>query len=162
MLINPRVVFTFPRQGQLLLFLTSTVILLCKEACLLQLGEYPLYPAWGLGMRLLRATQARVLHAPRYTPAFLREKIVKKTQCESYCKMTAESCQQCCGSMTFWCGSGSGLTFKLPKQIIKTFFCLLLFEGTFTSFSKIKSQQEATKLWESRFFLLFLFYYSKK
>ncbi len=37
----------------------------------------------------------------------------------------------------------------------KTFFCLLLFEGTFTSFSKIKSHKEVTKQQESRFFLLF-------
>jgi hypothetical protein len=36
------------------------------------------------------------------------------------------------------------------------FFSLLLFEGTFTSFSKIKSQKEVTKQEESRFFLLFL------
>jgi hypothetical protein len=28
---------------------------------------------------------------------------------------------------------------------IKKFFCLLLFEGTFTSFSKTKSQKEVTK-----------------
>jgi hypothetical protein len=38
----------------------------------------------------------------------------------------------------------------------KKFFCLLLFEGTFTSFSKTKSQKEVTKQKESRFFLLFL------
>jgi hypothetical protein len=33
------------------------------------------------------------------------------------------------------------------KKLIlkKKFFCLLLFEGTFTSFSKIKSQKEVTK-----------------
>jgi hypothetical protein len=33
------------------------------------------------------------------------------------------------------------------KKLIfnKKFFCLLLFEGTFTSFSKIKSPKEATK-----------------
>jgi hypothetical protein len=33
------------------------------------------------------------------------------------------------------------------KQIffILKFFCLLLFEGAFTSFSKIKSQKEVTK-----------------
>ncbi len=28
---------------------------------------------------------------------------------------------------------------------LKTLFCLLLFEGTFTSFSKIKRQEEVTK-----------------
>jgi hypothetical protein len=36
------------------------------------------------------------------------------------------------------------------------FFCLLLFEGAFTSFSKIKSQKAVTKPYESRFFLLCL------
>jgi hypothetical protein len=37
------------------------------------------------------------------------------------------------------------ITFKTPTKnlfFIKKFFCLLLFEGTFTSFSKIKSQKE--------------------
>jgi hypothetical protein len=29
--------------------------------------------------------------------------------------------------------------------LFKSFFCLLLFEGIFTSFSKIKSQKEVTK-----------------
>jgi hypothetical protein len=38
----------------------------------------------------------------------------------------------------------------------KKFFCLLLSEGTITSFSKIKSHKEGTKQRESRFFLLFL------
>jgi hypothetical protein len=67
--------------------------------------------------------------------------------------------EQCCGSMTFWCGSGSGsadpcLRLMDPpiflmdlqevniKLILKKGFCLLLFEGTFTNFSKIKSQKE--------------------
>jgi hypothetical protein len=36
------------------------------------------------------------------------------------------------------------------------FFCLLLFEGTFTTFSKLKSQKEVTKEQDSRFFLPFL------
>jgi hypothetical protein len=31
------------------------------------------------------------------------------------------------------------------KLIKKKFFCILLFEGTFTSFSKIKSPKEVTK-----------------
>jgi hypothetical protein len=36
---------------------------------------------------------------------------------------------------------------KIPtkKLIFVQFFCLLLFEGTCTSFSKIKSQKEVTK-----------------
>jgi hypothetical protein len=75
---------------------------------------------------------------------------------------------QCCGSMTFKGGSGSGsagpclsimdpdpaiFVITLPKMptknILKKFFCLLLFEGTSTctctSFSMIKSQKEVTK-----------------
>jgi hypothetical protein len=31
------------------------------------------------------------------------------------------------------------------KTFFSAFFCLFLFEGTFTSFSKIKSQKEVTK-----------------
>ncbi len=42
------------------------------------------------------------------------------------------------------------------KLIKKRFFCFFLFEGTFTSFLKIKSQKEVTKQLETRFFLLFL------
>jgi hypothetical protein len=41
------------------------------------------------------------------------------------------------------------------KQILKKIFCILLFEGTFTSFSKVKCQKEVTKQSKSRFFLLF-------
>ncbi len=44
---------------------------------------------------------------------------------------------QCSGSMTFWCGSGSSVNFK--------FFCLLLFEGTFTSFFKDKKSKRSHK-----------------
>ncbi len=68
---------------------------------------------------------------------------------------------QCGGSMTFWCGSGSGsadpclwlidpdpdsdsdpaiviidLQDANKKLILIKFFCILLFEGTFTSFFK--------------------------
>ncbi len=53
----------------------------------------------------------------------------------------------------------SSLTFTrcLRKTYFLTvFFCFLRFEGTCTSFSKIKSQKEVTKQWESRLFLLFL------
>ncbi len=77
--------------------------------------------------------------------------------------------KQCCGSMTFWygsesadpclwpvlrIGSGSGSCYfrhHWPSQdgnknkFFRQFFCLLLFEGTCTSFSKIKSQKEVTK-----------------
>jgi hypothetical protein len=73
---------------------------------------------------------------------------------------------QCCGSLTFWCVSGSGsadpclLTNgsgsccfhhspsrrqQKNKKRQKELFCILLFEGTFISFSKIKSQKEVTK-----------------
>ncbi len=43
----------------------------------------------------------------------------------------------------------SSLTFKMPTKklifLFKIVLCLLLFEGVFTSFSKIKSQKEVTK-----------------
>ncbi len=39
------------------------------------------------------------------------------------------------------------------KLFFLKFFCLLLSEGTFTSFSKIKRHKEVTKQWESRFFI---------
>jgi hypothetical protein len=61
---------------------------------------------------------------------------------------------QCCGSVTFWYRYGSGdpllwlmdpdldpailsLTFMTPIKLIsfKKFFCLLLFEGTYSSFA---------------------------
>jgi hypothetical protein len=49
------------------------------------------------------------------------------------------------------------LTFKTPTKINlqKKFFCLLLFEGTCTSFFK-ESSKEVAKQYEPRFFLLFL------
>jgi len=91
-----------------------------------------------------------------------------------YCTIwwfSPHSCLQYCGSMTFWGGSGSGSGSADPcsngsgsgcgtgscyfrhwpsqdankKQIFKQFFCLLLFEGPCTSFSKIISQKEVTK-----------------
>jgi hypothetical protein len=40
------------------------------------------------------------------------------------------------------------LNFKMPTKnlyLLKSFLCLLLFEGTWTAFSKIKSQKEVTK-----------------
>ncbi len=75
------------------------------------------------------------------------------------------STDQCCGSMTFWCGFGSGsasadpslltngsgswirtllfssLTFKIPtkKLIKKKVFLLITFEGTSTLFFKDKN-----------------------
>ncbi len=83
-----------------------------------------------------------------------------------------EGKNQCCGSMTFWCGSGSGsgsadprlwlmdpdpdadpgpaiissLTFKMLKKLIFfKVFCLLLFEGTFTSVFKDKKSKRSHK-----------------
>jgi hypothetical protein len=42
------------------------------------------------------------------------------------------------------------------KQLKKKFFCLLLFEGTFTSFFKDKKSKRSHKTIGLRFFLLFL------
>ncbi len=76
---------------------------------------------------------------------------------------------QCCGSMTFWGGSGSGSAdpclwlmdldpdpdpaiFVIDLQdaskkliFYHSFFCFLLFEGTFTSFFKDKKSKRVTK-----------------
>ncbi len=81
----------------------------------------------------------------------------------SHCRMYSK---QCCGSMTFWCGSGSGsadpslwLMDPDPDPAIfvvnlqdanknkwkKKFFCLLLFEDTFTSFFKNKKLKRSKK-----------------
>jgi hypothetical protein len=38
---------------------------------------------------------------------------------------------------------------------LKEFFCILLFEGTFTSFSKTKRQKEVIKQEKSRYFYYF-------
>jgi hypothetical protein len=42
---------------------------------------------------------------------------------------------------------------KKIKKRQKEFFCILLFEGTFISFSKIKSQKEVTRPDEKKGFL---------
>ncbi len=78
---------------------------------------------------------------------------------------------QCCGSMTFWCGSGSGSAdpclwlidqdpdsdadpsiFIIDLQdanqkiiFLTKFFCRLLFEGTFTSFFKGKKVKKKSQ-----------------
>jgi hypothetical protein len=44
---------------------------------------------------------------------------------------------------------------------LKKFFCFILFEGTFTSFSKIKNPKEVTNQKESRIFLQFLLLWQK-
>ncbi len=80
--------------------------------------------------------------------------------------------------MTFWCGSGSAgpclwlikpdsdpdpAIFVINTQdtnkklnLNKKFFCLLLFEGTFTSFIKDKKSKRSHKKVKARFFSLFL------
>jgi hypothetical protein len=87
---------------------------------------------------------------------------------------------QYCGSMTFWCGSGSrsadpclwlmdpdpgsGSCYfrhrpsrcQQKTNLFFNFFCLILFEGTVTSFFKDKMSKRVTKQQDSRFFLLFL------
>jgi hypothetical protein len=72
----------------------------------------------------------------------------------------------CCGSMTFWCGSGSAdpclwlmdpdwdpSMFIIDLQdgkkkinFLKKYSCILLFEGTFTSFFKDKKSKRSNKL----------------
>ncbi len=90
---------------------------------------------------------------------------------------------KCCGSITFWCGSGSGSGFAdlclwltepepdpdsdldadpdpsifiidLDKKLIyKKVFLLLLFEGTFTWFFKVKKSNSSHKTVEIKVFL---------
>ncbi len=83
---------------------------------------------------------------------------------------------QCCGSMTFWCGYGSGdpcLWLMDPdpdadpdssifitdlkdanKKLFKNFFsCILLLEGIFTSFFKHKKSKRSHKTVEIKVFL---------
>jgi hypothetical protein len=67
---------------------------------------------------------------------------------------------QCCGSMTFWCGSGSrsmpltngsGSCYfrhrpsRCQQKTKFFFFCLFLFDGTFSSFFKDKKSKRVTK-----------------
>jgi hypothetical protein len=76
-----------------------------------------------------------------------------------YVCLMLRSARQSCGSVTFWYGSESGsvplttgsgsvlfssLTFKIPTELyfFPKFFCLFLFEGTFTPFSKIKKSKK--------------------
>jgi hypothetical protein len=83
--------------------------------------------------------------------------------------------------MTFWCGSGSESVSVDPylwlmdpdadpdpaifvvdlqdankKLIYKRFFCILIFEGTFTSFFKDKKSKISHKTLEIKVFLTFL------
>ncbi len=85
---------------------------------------------------------------------------------------------QCCGSMTFWGGSGSGSSdpclwlmdpdsdpaiFVIDLQDVSkklifehNFFCLLLFEATLTSFFKDKKSKRVTKYNKPGFLPAFL------
>ncbi len=74
-----------------------------------------------------------------------------------------------CGSVTFRYGSGSisltsgsgscfspqWLTRSLQKVFFSKIFCLLLFEGTFTTVLIDKKSTEVTRYQKSRFFLIF-------
>ncbi len=90
----------------------------------------------------------------------------------SQTKVDPDPCQnlpQCCGSMTFLCGSGSAdtclwlmdtdpavfiidLQDANKKQVLLKFFCILLFEGTFTSFLKDKKSKKRHKTVEIKVF----------
>ncbi len=78
-------------------------------------------------------------------------------------------CHQCCGSVTFWYGSGSAYPylwrtdpaiFVSDIQDAFKFLCLLLFEGTFTSFFKdkkvIKKSQNSRNQGFSYYFCLMI------
>ncbi len=89
--------------------------------------------------------------------------------------LTLFNIHQCCGSMTFWRGSGSGSADpclwlldpdpslfiidiqEANKKInLKKFVCILLFEGTFTSFFKNKKSKTSRKTVEIKvFFTIF-------
>jgi hypothetical protein len=66
---------------------------------------------------------------------------------------------QCSGPMTFWCGSGFGSCYFRHRpsrcqqitNFLFYFLCSLLFEDTFTFFSKIKSQKESQNGWNQGF-----------
>ncbi len=84
---------------------------------------------------------------------------------------------QCCGSKAFWCGSGSGsadpriyasekldldpdpaifvidLQDANKKLFKKKFFCVLLFEGTFSSFFVDKKSKRSHKVVRIKVFL---------
>jgi hypothetical protein len=60
------------------------------------------------------------------------------------------------GSMPLTNGSGSGSCFFFRHEPRQKFFCLLLFEGTFTSFFKDKKSKRSHKIVGIKVFLLFL------
>jgi hypothetical protein len=78
----------------------------------------------------------------------------------NFCKKSFCSLQ-CSGSMTFWCGPDPSFFHHWPSRyqqktnFFQKFFCIVLFEGTFTSFFKDKKSKEVKKLYKSRFFYNF-------
>ncbi len=116
-------------------------------------------PYYFLGCQIIRRRESLVLYKSVNTPQSIPYPYVHQGL------SSHTTFQQCCGSMTFWRGSGSGsgsaepclwlmdpdpaifiidLTMPANKKLIFLFyfFCLLLFEGTFTSFL-IKSQKDS-------------------
>ncbi len=105
--------------------------------------------------------RTNLLHFSTWTPTWLHQRLQQQQPRPTQPSLQRSSKQKkkkyCYGSMQFWCGSGSAdLYFCLmdpdpdadPNPAIfvsdlqgvnKKFFCLLLFDGTFTSFSKIKA-----------------------
>ncbi len=94
-----------------------------------------------------------------------RESLFLYKPFNTLCRAVLFRFKQCCGSMTFWCGSGSAdlclwqmdpdadpdpAIFIIDLQdankkliFLKHFFCILLLEGTFTSFFKDKKSQNS-------------------
>ncbi len=139
---------------------------------------------WGAAIRFI--SRRRVCSGPSLGRLFLRASSRKAVHCCTiFCSMNTSTIwavsasgssswhailgrsilHQCCGSMTFWCGSGSAdpclwlmdpdpvlfssLTFKMPtKKYLfkkKKLFCLLLFEATFALFFKDKTSKRRHK-----------------
>jgi hypothetical protein len=70
------------------------------------------------------------------------------------------SCEQCCGSTTFWCGPGSRsshfhhwLSRRQQKTNFKKVFLHIIFAVTFTSFFKDKKSKRSHKTVEVKVFL---------
>ncbi len=107
---------------------------------------------------------SQIIKSKRSNPGSKKARFESGTGRETF-YMDPDQQRQCCGSMIFWSGSGSGdpcLWLMDPKPSIfvmklqdankknygsffKKFFCLLLFEGTFTSFFKDKSSKRSHK-----------------
>jgi hypothetical protein len=87
-----------------------------------------------------RPAHLQHLHQPR--PSQGEEALVLNTK-------TFQAICQCCGSMTFWCGSGSASMTLIhghqKTNFFKKHFCSLLSEGTLTSFLKDKKSKRSHK-----------------